>query len=300
MSDGQVRRRPAIALAVADRLGLSVEDRTVRLERSGNKVLQNRINWSITYLHKAGYLEIPSRGNIQISDDGRVLASKELESLNIAALKAHSPQFLEWSTASQAAAVARRRGGAHASTAKDAGVVGESDDTPEESLLAALRTIRDALESDLHEQITQCAPGFFEKLVVDVLEAMGYGGDFEGAATVTQYVKDGGIDGIIRQDKLGLDTVYVQAKRQQANVGRPALQAFVGAMQGEGVRKGVFVTTASFSTEAREYVNTIESRIVLVGGQELAGLMVDHNVGVSAAHLFEIKKIDNDYFDESE
>ncbi len=295
MSDAKSRRRPEIILAMEDHFNLDDEERSLRLN-SGSRVIKNRTNWAITYLHKADLLEIPSRGNIRITQAGNEVASKSIEPLDIDALKEQSSQFREWMEANRKAGISRRK--SKKETIDSVGMSGP--DTPEEVLVDALQSIRESLVSELHERIVLSTPEFFERLVVDVLEAMGYGGDFEGSAKVTPYIKDGGIDGIIQQDKLGLETVYVQAKRQQANVGRPALQAFVGAMQGEGVRKGVFVTTSDFTSDARSYVDTIEARLVLVDGRRLANLMVDHDVGVSKTHEFVIKRLDGDYFEDAD
>ena len=173
-----------------------------------------------------------------------------------------------------------------------------TNQTPEEDLYSTVSALKQSLIGEIHDRLTTCDPKFFEQVVVDVLQAMGYGGGFEGDAEVTPFVKDGGIDGVIQQDRLGLETVYVQAKRVQGTVSRPTIQSFVGAMQGEGVRKGVFVTTSSFTRDAVDYVKTIESRLVLVDGMRLAELMVDHGVGVSPLYEVSVKKVDEDYFEE--
>ncbi|MDW8469857.1 MAG: restriction endonuclease [Burkholderiales bacterium] len=158
--------------------------------------------------------------------------------------------------------------------------------------------MRSTLETELLERIKAASPAFFERLVVELLVAMGYGGSLRDAGQAVGRSGDGGIDGIIKEDRLGLDVLYVQAKRWDAPVGRPEIQKFVGALQGHRARKGVFITTSSFTKEAEEYVRVIDSKIVLVDGQTLAALMIDHNVGVAPVRAYELKRIDSDYFSE--
>ena len=172
------------------------------------------------------------------------------------------------------------------------------DLTPEESLEYSYQTLRNELARDLLEKIMSCSPEFFEKLVEDLLLKMGYGGSRMDAGKAIGKIGDGGIDGIIKEDKLGLDTIYIQAKRWQDTVSRPEIQKFAGALQGRKSRKGVFITTSKFSDKAREYASSISNRIVLIDGEELARLMIDHDVGVSRVTSYEIKKIDTDYFSE--
>ena len=172
----------------------------------------------------------------------------------------------------------------------------ESSNTPEESLENAYQTIRNNLATEIIEKVKSCSPSFFEYLVVDLLVKMGYGGTREDAGERLGKSGDGGIDGIIKEDRLGLDIIYLQAKRWEAVVGRPEIQKFAGALQGQRARKGVFITTSDFTREAREYVSMIDSKIILIDGEELAELMIDYNVGVSNATIYEIKRIDSDYF----
>jgi restriction system protein len=170
-------------------------------------------------------------------------------------------------------------------------------ETPEDRLASAYRGLRQELELDLLEQVKTSAPAFFEQLVIDLLVAMGYGGSRQDAGRAIGKSGDGGIDGIIKEDKLGLDAIYVQAKRWEGTVGRPEIQKFAGALQGHRAVKGVFITTSSFTREALEYAAMINTRIILIGGKELVGLMIDHNVGVSTIGVYEVKKIDADYFE---
>ena len=155
-----------------------------------------------------------------------------------------------------------------------------------------------ALSSDLLDQVRAASPAFFERLVIEVLVKMGYGGSLADAGKAVGKSGDEGIDGIIKEDRLGLDVIYLQAKRWQNTVGRPDIQQFAGALQGQRARKGVFITTSSFSAEARQYAANIETRIVLVDGSELARLMIAHGVGVTPVAVYELKRVDSDYFTE--
>jgi restriction system protein len=171
------------------------------------------------------------------------------------------------------------------------------DLTPEDQLASAYRRLREDLEFDLLEQVKESSPAFFEQLVIDLLVAMGYGGSRQDAGRAIGKSGDGGIDGIIKEDKLGLDVIYVQAKRWDGTVGRPEIQKFAGALQGHRASKGVFITSSSYSREALDYVNMINTKIILISGAELARMMVDYNVGVSTVGMYELKKIDTDYFE---
>jgi restriction system protein len=172
-----------------------------------------------------------------------------------------------------------------------------SDSTPEELFSQAYQRLRSNLEAELLDQVKSSSPAFFERLVIDLLVAMGYGGSRQDAGRAIGKSGDGGIDGIIKEDKLGLDVIYVQAKRWEGTVGRPEIQKFAGALQGQRANKGVFITTSGFSKEAEEYAGIIATKIILVTGEQLATLMVDHNIGVSPISRFELKRIDSDYFE---
>jgi restriction system protein len=171
------------------------------------------------------------------------------------------------------------------------------DQTPEDLLASAYRRLRRNLEIELIEQVKAASPAFFERLVIDLLVAMGYGGSRQDAGRAIGKTGDGGIDGIIKEDKLGLDVIYVQAKRWEGTVGRPEIQKFAGALQGQRATKGVFITTSNYTREAIEYAEVINSKVILVDGEQLAGLMIDHNVGVSTVGMYELKRLDNDYFE---
>jgi len=172
-----------------------------------------------------------------------------------------------------------------------------TDQTPEDALASAYQKLRKNLEDELLDQIKSASAAFFERLVIDLLVAMGYRGSRQDAGRAVGRSGDGGIDGIIKEDKLGLDVIYVQAKRWEGTVGRPEIQKFAGALQGQRANKGVFITTSTFTRDAEEYANVINSKIILIDGERLASLMVDHNVGVAPVGVYELKKIDSDYFE---
>ena len=169
--------------------------------------------------------------------------------------------------------------------------------TPEELLASAYQRLRQGLELDLLEQVKSSSPAFFERIVIDLLVKMGYGGSRRDAGRAIGKSGDGGVDGIIKEDKLGLDVIYVQAKRWEGTVGRPEIQKFAGALQGHRANKGVFITTSTYSREAKDYSGMINTKIILIDGIELTSLMIDHNVGVSVVGVYEVKKIDTDYFE---
>ncbi|MEZ4525936.1 MAG: restriction endonuclease [Desulfobacterales bacterium] len=168
--------------------------------------------------------------------------------------------------------------------------------TPEEQLEDAYENIRESLATEILEQLKSVAPDFFERIIVEVIVKMGYGGTRRDAGQAVGKSGDGGIDGIIKEDRLGLDIIYLQAKRWQGTVGRPEIQKFAGALQGQRAKKGIFITTSDFSKEARDYAAMIENKIVLIDGKQLAQYMIDFNVGVTTVSTYEIKKLDSDYF----
>ena len=246
-------------------------------------VLDNRVGWARTYLKKAQLIESTKRGYFRITDRGIELLGQNPIKINIALLLRY-PEFVEFKKEkSQGEDI-------------DTNEVSADTLTPEETLEYSFQKISKDLASELLNRIKGCSPRFFENLVVELLVSMGYGGSKKDAGQAVGKSGDGGIDGIIKEDKLGLDIIYIQAKRWEGTVGRPEIQKFVGALQGHRARKGVFITTSHFSKDAIEYVSMIESKIVLIDGDQLATLMIDFNLGVSKIASYEIKKIDSDYF----
>jgi restriction system protein len=223
---------------------------------------------------------------LHITEAGRQVLARQPQSIGVADLE-QFPEYVAF------------RSLRHATASGATEVTVNGPKTPEEILGIAQQKIREDLAMELLANIKQCSPAFFERLVVDVLVSMGYGGSRQDAGNAVGKSGDGGIDGIIKEDRLGLDVIYLQAKRWEGVVGRPEVQKFAGALQGHRARKGVFITTSSFTQEAMDYVARIDSKIVLLDGEHLTQLMIDHNVGVAPLHTYEIKKIDLDYFIET-
>ena len=283
-SDGKEHSLREAITYLADVFNLSDEERKELLSSGQQAVFDNRVGWARTYLKKAGLFISPKRGFFQITDRGRdILIQNPLE-INLKFLN-QFPEFIEFKTTKKD------------NDKSEPEIIEISETTPQESIEFGYQKIRKELELELLNRVKSCSPDFFERLVVDLLVKMGYGGSRRDAGRAIGKSGDGGIDGIIKEDKLGLDIVYIQAKRwDNTVVGRPEIQKFVGALHGQRARKGVFITTSRFSQEAREYVSIIDSKIVLIDGQELAQLMIDNHVGVSTVSIYEIKKIDSDYF----
>jgi restriction system protein len=289
-------RVPDVEKPLADMFGLTREERETLLASGRQKVLHNRIHWAKFYMSKAGLIDMPKRGRFIASPEGRSLLARNPDRIDNALLMEYAP-FREF-----------YRGGNHSATEEEAGVktsgkTAENTATPDDRIEAAAKEIQSALSDDVLTRTLQNSPWFFERVVVDLLVKMGYGGSFQDAAArLTPRSGDGGIDGVINEDRLGLDRVYVQAKRYTpgVTVGRPEIQKFVGSLVGEGATKGVFVTTSTFARNAEEFVRHLPQRVILIDGARLTALMIEHNVGVKAHRSIEIKRIDEDYFSEDE
>jgi restriction system protein len=250
--------------------------------------IRSRVGWAKTYLVKAGLIAQPKRGICVITARGKeALASGQPIDNHYLAQFGEFAAFTQASSASSTAP----------SEVDHQPIVIPSQQTPQEQIEQALAVLNSSLADELLGEVLALSPRFFEQLVVDLMVAMGYGGSGQEAGQTTRYSSDGGIDGIIKEDKLGLDSIYLQAKRyNDKTVGRPEIQAFAGALDLHRARKGVFITTSGFSREAQEYVGLIEKRIVLIDGTRLTALMIEHNVGVSTRQVFAIKALDSDYF----
>ena len=264
---------------LAEQFRLTPEDRKQLLPSGRQAAFDNRVGWARTYLAKAGLLESTGRGRFHITGRGLDVLTSPPSEINIGFLK-RFPEFVEFQSASK----------------KTESQPAAELETPEELLEVSYQNLRLSLAQELLERVKQCSPQFFEHLVVDLLVAMGYGGSRKDAGQAVGQSGDGGVDGIIKEDKLGLDIVYIQAKRWEAAVGRPTVQAFAGSLEGQRARKGVLITTSQFTAEAKDYVNRIEKKIILVGGEQLAQLMIDHDVGVAGFATYHVKKLDLDYF----
>ena len=271
---------------LAKQFGLTDSERRELLPSGRQATFLNRVSWARTYMSKAGLLESPRRGIFRITTSGMKVIANPPPQINIAFLE-QFPGYIEF------------RGNRQSPRKPNQAPAPATPETPEEVLEDAYQNVRERLSDELLTTVKTVSPQFFEQLVVDLLVSMGYGGTREGAGRAVGGTGDGGIDGVINEDLLGLDSVYIQAKRWEAAVGRPEVQKFAGALQGHRSKKGVLITTSSFTHGAEEYVDTIENKIVLINGATLTQLLMDHNVGVSPVSSYDIKKIDSYYFLES-
>lgn len=283
--DGQEHTNRDSIDALAKEFKLTDEERRMMLPSGVQGLFDNRVNWARTYMKKAALIESPKRGVHKITKRGQDILKKKPERIDVAYLG----QFQEFKNF---------RALRHAKDETEERELDLSNKTPEESLEAAYQKIRGDLAADLLQRLKSCSPTFFERLVVEVIVKMGYGGTRQDAGKAIGKAGDGGIDGIIKEDKLGLDAIYIQAKRWENTVGRPEIQKFIGALAQQRAKKGLFITTSTFSADAEDCVSRIEAKVVLIDGETLAQMMIDHNVGVSTVGTYEVKKIDSDYFSE--
>ncbi|MBL9053822.1 MAG: restriction endonuclease [Tabrizicola sp.] len=292
---GEARKTKDCLPALQKQFGLTEADMDEMLPSGTRTRVFDRADWAVQHLIWAGLVERPARGVCVASTDGRtwLAAGKPLDWRIVKAIPAHQAAM---------AAAAERKGAKTASPAPVQEIAEASDITPEDLIERASRDSEDALVDDLLQRLFAMHPARFERLILDLLKAMGYGAGSFGKHEMTKTSGDGGIDGIIHEDALGLDAVYIQAKRYQAEtrVGRPAIQQFIGSLTGEGATKGVFVTTSDFSAEARGYLAKVQHRVVLIGGRELARLMIRHGVGVRDRISYVIRSVDEDYFADPE
>jgi restriction system protein len=287
LADGKVHPLPELRKGLISEFQLTEEEVKVRLPSGRQAAISNRIGWAKTYLDKAGLLESPKRAHYKITERGLHALSECPQRIDNNYLR----QFEEFEQFTSTS---------NEKTAVQVGApLKESDTTPDEQIAAAYQALNNSLADELLTSIRSATPAFFEQLVVDLMLAMGYGGSRKEAGQATQYTSDGGIDGIIKDDPLGLETIYLQAKRyNDKTVGRPEVQSFAGALDMKRAKKGVFITTSRYSADATEYVEMIEKKIVLIDGPQLAELMIEHNLGVTPKEVYEVKQIDSDYFSE--
>ena len=276
-----------ITSALISHFSLTEEDCAIRTRSGSLTQLSDRIGWCVQWLRRAEFIEIVTRATYRITSVGLKYLSTHSNLRQSDLMK--YPAF---------AAYASSKNISTQTTSPTSDNPHISELTPTEQLEQAHETISNDLAVDLLSKVMEQTPTFFEHLVVDLLVKMGYGGSNSDAAQVTQLTNDEGIDGIIYEDKLGLDKIYLQAKRWTNPVGRPVIQQFAGALVGQNASKGVFITTSSYSKEARNYVAGLHQKIVLIDGSELAKYMIEYNVGVSVKKVYEVKRIDNDYFEE--
>lgn len=293
-ADGEEHHIREATQALAGRFHVSEEERKELLPSGIQYIFDNRVGWARTYLKKADLIKYTKRGYFQITDRGRDVLSKRPSRIDIAFLRQY-PEFIEFQ---------RPRKGAEGNVAvEDANRTSNGDTslTPEDALADGYSNLRKQVEADVLDKVKASSPEFFERLVVRLLTSIGYGGSLADAGKAIGRSGDGGIDGVIKEDKLGLDFIYIQAKRWgNTTVGRPEIQKFVGALAGQKARRGVFITTSTFSQDALDYAKSLESKVVLIDGQQLAELMFEYGVGVSTVNSYAVKKIDSDFFEEDE
>lgn len=290
VSDNQEHKYRDIIEKLAIQFHLTEIERRELLASGSQPIFDNRVGWTKTYLKKSGLIESTKRATVKITVLGLDTLSKKPTRIDAKFLK-QFPSFLEFQKAS-------RNG--NDNDEDESITITTIEQTPEENLDLAYQRIRKALAVDLLNKIVELSPAFFERLVVELLVKMGYGGSIQDAGKAIGRSGDEGIDGTIKEDKLGLDIIYIQAKRWKPGnvIGRPELQKFVGALAGQGAKKGIFITTSNFTKEALEYTPRNETKIVLIDGEQLSQLMIDYNLGCTTQQTYELKKIDSDYFEE--
>lgn len=271
---------------VAETMGLTDNQRQARLPSGAQTYVHNRTGWAGWYMQQAKLVEKVKRGHLKITNEGQSLIATNPPTIDNKVLATY-PSFVE-----------KVLKPSEETADGKIDLASPSEQTPTEQIEQALQKLDSTLASDLLDLMAKMDPYKFEELVVDLLFAMGYGGSRAEAALVTQKSNDEGIDGIINEDRLGLDVIYVQAKRWQSTVGRAEVQNFVGALVGKHATKGVFITTSDFHKNAIEYAKSVQHKVILIGGNRLAGLMIEYNVGVSTVRSIAIKRVDSDYFEE--
>jgi len=270
---------------LAKQFRLTEQERAELLPSGRQSRFDNRVGWAVIYLRKAGLLlKSSERGKFTVSTRGSEVLKNPPDLIDIKFLN-HYEEFIQFRTR-------REKDEPHS------GAPEEGTQTPEEAMDSAYQSLRQTLSSEILVIIKKCSPSFFEKLVVDVLVKMGYGGTRQEAGRAIGKSGDEGIDGIINEDRLGLDVIYLQAKKWENPIGRPEIQKFAGALQGQRAKKGIFITTSNFTKEAQEFAARIESKIILIDGVTFSQLMIDYNVGVNLVASYELKRLDSDYFEE--
>ena len=278
--------------AMAVHFDLTEEEKGELLPSGRQRTHHNRVGWAKTYLVKAMLLESTRRGHFRITERGMDVVKHHVTEINTEYLKRFDA-FVDFQNA--------HLPDVEVAATQDTGTaVGASDNaTPEEALEATYQRLRRDIADELLSTVKSCSPAFFERLVVDLLVNMGYGGSRKEAGRAVGKSSDGGIDGIIQEDRLGLDNIYIQAKRWEGSVGRPEIQKFVDALHGLRARKGVFITTSRFTQDAMDFASHIDSKVILIDGLRLAEYMMDHGVGVSNQATYVVQKVDFDFFEEA-
>lgn len=284
-ADGKEHTKQELIPLLAKQFGLTDSELEIKLASGKQGMFDNRVGWAKSYLKQAGLLENPRRGVFKITARGLQVLSENPQPLNVKYLK-RFPEFVVFNT------------GKPKDESKLVESTSANSETPDELIAGGYKQLREALAIELLDRIKTVSPSRFEELVVELLLKMGYGGTQEDAGQVVGKSGDGGIDGIINEDRLGLDVIYIQAKRWEADVGRPEIQKFVGALAGNKANKGVFITSSGFTKEAKGYASQVNHRVILIDGPMLAELMMDYDLGVSTKEVYTVKRLDSDYFEE--
>jgi restriction system protein len=286
-ADGNVHTKREALTQLAQQFGITDEELKELLPSGNQAVFDNRLGWARTYLKKAMLIEYPLRGQFQITERGKCVLAKNPAFINVAFLR-QFPEFLEFHGPQKTSANAAPQESPESLS-----------ETPEEMVASGYLKLRKQLEFELLGRVKSAPPDFFERLVVRLLTTMGYGGSLTDAGKAIGKTGDGGIDGVIKEDKLGLELLYIQAKRwDNASVGRPEIQKFVGALHGRRSRKGIFLTTSTFTKDAREYAEGLETKVILIDGVQLAELMFEYGVGVQTESTYVVKRMDSDFFED--
>ena len=287
VADGKEYKLNDLVDALSIQFKITDKERSEVLPSGQTFVFGSRVSWARTYLKKAGLLDSVKRGTIIITERGKKVLIKKPNEINNKLLR-EFPEFIEFQSPKKD------------ETENTVAILIDEPktETPEELLESGYIKIRKSLEHEILSKLKSTHPSFFEKIVVELLVKMGYGGSIQDAGKAIGKSGDEGIDGIIKEDKLGLDVIYIQAKRWEGVIGRPEVQKFVGALAGQRAKKGVFITTSYFTKEAAEYARQMDTKIVLIDGEKLSQYMIDYSLGVSVQNVYEIKKIDSDYFEE--
>jgi len=286
LKDGELHPFREIVDFCADSFHLSEEEKALTMD-SGKAYLPDRVGWARTYLKKAGLIENPVRGKLGLTKEGMRVVNLEPMSVTLEYLMRY-PDFASFLGRNY-------KQSANETTTSDS----QKEISPQEQISNAVLAMNNALADELMDEVMKMTPFDFEKLIIKLLVAMGYGSMIDNQSSVTKKTGDEGIDGVLKADKFGFDSIYIQAKQWKADstVGRPDIQKFGGAMMGQGANKGLFITTAKFSDAAWDYARkNLSSKIVLVDGESLAKLMIEYNIGVSTVETVHIKKVDTDFF----
>ncbi len=286
--DGAVHSKRDTVSKLALQFGLSEDEQKELLPSGKQEIFDNRVGWARTYLKKALLIDYVQRGQFRITDRGNQILAEGPTRINNAFL-CRFPEFVEFT----------RRSQPEETEESIPLVAADEKDTPDDLMATGYRNRRRQIEEDALERVKSCSPEFFERLVVKLITAMGYGGSLADAGRAIGKSGDGGIDGVIKEDRLGLEQIYIQAKRwENSSVGRPEIQKFVGALHGKRARKGIFLTTSSFTKDAQEYATGLDIKVILIDGADLAKFMFDFEVGISTESTYVVKHIDNDFFED--